>query len=309
MSRLRERALDLGFALLSGLWLGAAAVLGRLTGARARSLLRVGGLGALHATLFLGLAFLCMQRVLPGEVAVQSSAVGTGGVDARDREVGLHLNLRWLQAWHRLDARLHVPGFGLAAGPGTPAKTLKEFLVWAKANPTKASFGTPGAGTNMHFLGVQLAKDAQVEMTHIPYRGGAPAMVDVIGGNLPTLFTTLPNLLQQYKGGKLRILGFSGDKRMAALPEIPTFKEQGFPNLTMSEMFVFMAKAQTPPALQKELASALSAAVRSKDVILALEKAEFEPLVMEQAAISKRLQEETAHWAAVVRSTGYKAED
>ena len=155
----------------------------------------------------------------------------------------------------------------------------------------------------------QLAKDAQVEMTHIPYRGGAPAMVDVIGGNLPTLFTTLPNLLQQYKGGKLRILGFSGDKRMAALPEIPTFKEQGFPNLTMSEMFVFMAKAQTPPALQKELASALSAAVRSKDVILALEKAEFEPLVMEQAAISKRLQEETAHWAAVVRSTGYKAED
>ncbi|HQX58822.1 MAG: ABC transporter substrate-binding protein [Rhodoferax sp.] len=199
--------------------------------------------------------------------------------------------------------------FGLAAGPGTPAKTLKEFLVWAKANPGKASFGTPGAGTAMHFLGVQLAKDAQVELTHIPYRGGAPAMVDVIGGNLPALFTTLPNLLQQYKGGKLRILGFSGAQRMAALPEIPTFKEQGFPNLTMSEMFLFVAKAQTPPAQQKELASALAAAVRSKDVILALEKAEFEPLIMEQSAITKRLQAETANWAAVVKSTGYKAED
>jgi tripartite-type tricarboxylate transporter receptor subunit TctC len=199
--------------------------------------------------------------------------------------------------------------FGLAAGPGTPAKTLKEFLVWAKANPGKASFGTPGAGTGMHFLGVQLAKEAQVELTHIPYRGGAPAMVDVIGGNLPTLFTTLPNLLQQYKGGKLRILGFSGDKRMAALPEVPTFKEQGFPDLTMSEMFLFVARAQMPPALQKELAGALSAAVRSKDVTQALEKAEFDPLVMEPAAISKRLHEETARWAAVVKSTGYKAED
>jgi tripartite-type tricarboxylate transporter receptor subunit TctC len=199
--------------------------------------------------------------------------------------------------------------FGLAAGPGTPAKTLKEFLVWAKANPGKASFGTPGAGTGMHFLGVQLAKEAQVEMTHIPYRGGAPAMVDVIGGNLPTLFTTLPNLLQQYKGGKLRILGFSGDKRMAALAEIPTFKEQGFPDLTMSEMFLFVARAQMPPAQQKELASALSAAVRSKEVTQALEKAEFEPLAMEQASITKRLQDETVRWAAVVKSTGYKAED
>ena len=77
----------------------------------------------------------------------------------------------------------------------------------------------------------------------------------------------------------------------------------------MSEMFLFVAKAQTPPAQQKELASALAAAVRSKDVILALEKAEFEPLIMEQSAITKRLQAETANWAAVVKSTGYKAED
>ena len=175
----------------------------------------------------------------------------------------------------------------LATGPGTPAKTLKEFIAWAKANPGKASFGTPGAGTGMHFLGVQLAKDAKIDLVHIPYRGGAPAMVDVIGGNLPSLFTTLPNLLQQHKAGK----------------------EQGFPTLTMSEMFVFMAHANTPPALQKELAGALSAAVRSKDVTQALAKAEFEPLVMEPAAIGKRLETESARWASVVKSTGYKAED
>ena len=199
--------------------------------------------------------------------------------------------------------------FGLATGPGTPAKTLKEFIAWAKANPGKASFGTPGAGTGMHFLGVQLAKDAKIDLVHIPYRGGAPAMVDVIGGNLPSLFTTLPNLLQQHKAGKVRILGFSGESRLPSLPDVPTFKEQRLPNLTMSEMFVFMAHANTPPALQKELAGALSAAVRSKDVTQALAKAEFEPLVMEPAAIGKRLETESARWASVVKSTGYKAED
>jgi len=107
-------------------------------------------------------------------------------------------------------------------------------------------------------------------------------------------------------GGRL---GFSGDSRLPTLPDVPTFKEQGFPDLTMSEMFVFMANAKTPPALQKELASALSAAVRSKDVTLALEKAEFDPLVMEPEAIGKRLQMETTRWAAVVKSTGYKSED
>lgn len=199
--------------------------------------------------------------------------------------------------------------FGLAVGPAVPAKTLKEFIAWAKANPGKASFGTPGAGTGMHFLGVQLAREANFEFTHIPYRGGAPALVDVMGGNIPSILTTLPLLLQQHRAGKLRILGFSGASRMAGLPDVPTFKESGFPDLTMSEMFVFVARAQTPAATQQELASALSAAVRSPAVQQALEKVEFEPLVMEPAAIARRLRAETERWAAVVKSTGYTSED
>lgn len=199
--------------------------------------------------------------------------------------------------------------FAIAAGPGTPARTLKDFIAWAKANPGKAAFGTPGAGTGMHFLGVQLAKEAGIDLTHVPYRGGAPALVDAMGGNIATVFATLPALVQQHKAGKLRILGHSGENRNPALPDVPTFKESGYPRLSMSEMFVFVGRNQIPAALQKELSMALSAAVRSKDVKEALDKAEFEPLVMEPGAIARRLQADSARWAEVVKATGYKAED
>lgn len=141
--------------------------------------------------------------------------------------------------------------FGLGVGPGTPAKTLKEFVEWAKANPGKASYGTPGAGTVMHFMGVMLAKQAGVELLHVPYRGGAAALTDVFGGVIPALSTTLPNLVSHHKAGKLRILGFSGEKQLSGLPGVPTFKEQGYPELVMNEVLVFLLRAKHPlPYLQ-----------------------------------------------------------
>ena len=199
--------------------------------------------------------------------------------------------------------------FGMAVGPSVPAKTLKEFADWAKANPGKASFGTPGAGTGMHFLGVMFGRDARIDFNHIPYKGGAPALTDVMGGNVPSVFSTLPNLLQPHKNGRVRILGFSGERRLKGLPDVPTFKESGFPDLTLSEMFVFVARSQTPASVQQDLATALSAAVRSRAVDAVLEKAEYDPLVMEPAAIARRLQAEQLRWGAVVKSTGYKAEE
>ena len=91
--------------------------------------------------------------------------------------------------------------FGMAVGPDVPAKTLADFIAWARANPGKAQFGSPGAGSAMHFIGVQLAAQATVELRHIPYRGGAPALNDVMGGTIPALFTTLSNLVQPARSG------------------------------------------------------------------------------------------------------------
>lgn len=199
--------------------------------------------------------------------------------------------------------------FGLGVGPGTPAKTLKEFVEWAKANPGKASYGTPGGGTAMHFMGVMFARAAGFEFTHVPYRGGAAAIVDVIGGTVPALATTLPNLVQPHKQGKVRILAFTGDKRLPSLTDVPTFKESGYPDLVITESFGFFAHAKTPPAVVAELHAALRAAAGQPRVTAALEKLEFEPLSMSQAEYAARLKADFDRWGPIVKATGYRAED
>ena len=199
--------------------------------------------------------------------------------------------------------------FGMAVGPEVPAKTLAEFIAWARANPGKAQFASPGAGSAMHFIGVQLATQGKFELQHIPYRGGAPALKDVMGGTIPTVFTTLSNLIQPHKVGKVRILAHSAAQRLPGLPDVPTFSESGFPTLTISEMFLFVAPASTPVAAQKDLAALLTAAAAEPGVKAALEVAEYTPLALSQKAITARLAAEYEHWGAVVRATGYKSED
>lgn len=199
--------------------------------------------------------------------------------------------------------------FAFAVGPEVPAKTLAEFLAWAKANPAKSQFATPGAGTAMHFLGVQLAAQGKFEMTHIPYKGGAPALTDVMGGTVPALFTTLPNLVKPHQAKKVRILAQSGDQRVASLPDVPTFKEAGFPGLTLSEIFLVVAPAGTPADKQRELAAAIAAAASVPSVKAALTAAEYTPLAITREALAARLAEEHQRWAKVVKDTGYKSED
>jgi tripartite-type tricarboxylate transporter receptor subunit TctC len=199
--------------------------------------------------------------------------------------------------------------FALAAGPGTPAKTLKEFIDWAKANPGKANYGSPGGGTAMHFMGVMLGRAAGFEFTHIPYRGGAAALVDVLGGTVPAIATTLPNVVQPHKQGKLRILAHSGARRVPGLPEVPTFKEAGFPQLEITETFGFFAHAKTPPAVLADLHTALRAALAQVRVATALEKLEFEPLALSQAGFAARLKSDFDRWGPVVKATGYRADD
>lgn len=199
--------------------------------------------------------------------------------------------------------------FALGVGPATPARTLKEFVDWAKANPGKASYGTPGGGTAMHFMGVMFGRAAGIEFTHVPYRGGAAAITDVLGGQIPALATTLPNLVQPHKQNRVRILAFSGAKRLAGLPDVPTFKELGYPQLVMSEHFGFFGSARLPAAVQAELHAAIRKAAADPRVTAALSKLEFEPVSMSQAEYAAELRADFERWGPVVKATGYKAED
>lgn len=198
--------------------------------------------------------------------------------------------------------------FALAVAASSPAKTLQEFLAMARKDPNMAAFGTPGAGTAMHFLGAMLGKQAQVSLTHVPYKGGSAALNDAIGGTLPAVITTTPNLLPMHRAGKIRILAVSESEPNAALPGVPTFKAAGFPELVVEESFGYFVKAGTPPAVIEQLNQAITKAVKSPKVTAILEKQQFEPQTLSPQALDQRVRSGHATWARAVQSTGYTPE-
>lgn len=199
--------------------------------------------------------------------------------------------------------------FGIAVGAASPAKTLQEYLALARKDGAVGAYGTPGAGTPMHFLGVMLGREAKVSLNHIPYKGGSAALTDAIGGTLPAVITTTPNLLPMHRAGKLRILAVSTPEPMASLPGVPTFGAAGFPDLTMSEVFGFFARSGTPAAVVNQLNAAIGASVKSPTVTAALNKVEFEPRVTTPEALAKQVRTELETWSKVVKATGYTPED
>lgn len=161
---------------------------------------------------------------------------------------------------------------GLAIGPAVPAevKTLKDFLAWAKANPDKASYGSPGAGSMPHLLGALLGLRAGVELKHVPYRGTVPSITDLVGGQIGAAVNPSGDYLQYMKSGRLRVLATSGKKRSPFLPDVPTFTELGYPDVTSEEWFGFYAPAKTPAATIALANAAITAALKDKVVIDAL---------------------------------------
>lgn len=199
--------------------------------------------------------------------------------------------------------------FGIAVGAASPAKTLKEYLELVAKNPKEGAYGTPGAGTAMHFLGAMLGKHAKLNMTHVAYKGGSAAVTDAIGGSLPSVITTTPNLLSMHKAGKLRILAISDVTPNPDLPGVPTFKSLGFPELVVTESFGFFARTGTPAAVVDKLNQAITAAVKLPKVTSLLEKAEYEPRTMTPDALDKLIRAEHAAWGRTVKSVGYTPEE
>jgi tripartite-type tricarboxylate transporter receptor subunit TctC len=194
--------------------------------------------------------------------------------------------------------------FALAVGPQVPAKSLAELVAWTKANPSQGSYGTPAAGTLPHFFAVKFARAAGLDLRHVGYRGSAAAMTDLIGGQIPIVVTTTSDVLEQHKGGRVRVLATSDKTRSPFLPDVPTFREAGY-SIEGSGWYAVYAPAGTPSNVVEKLNSAVVAAVRApatKERLLAFGLVPTGTSAAELAAIQKA---DSELWAPAVKASGF----
>lgn len=199
---------------------------------------------------------------------------------------------------------------GLAVAPMVPAsvKTVKDYVAWAKANPGQASYGSPAAGSIPHFLGALLSGYTNTPLTHVPYRGSIPGVVDVVGGQLASMFTPSGDFLTNYKAGRLRILATSGPARNPYSPDVPTFAEQGFAELTTEEWFGFYAPAKTPGNIIDSANSAINAALLDKTVISSLGTFGLISRGSTPREMDKSQRDAFFRWGPLVKQIGFSEE-
>ena len=199
---------------------------------------------------------------------------------------------------------------GLAVGPAVPAevKTLKDFLAWAKANPEKANYGSPGAGSLPHLLGALLGLRSGVTLNHIPYRGTVPSITDLVGGQVAAAMNPSGDYLQYMKSGRVRVLATSGKKRSPFLPDVPTFTELGYPDVTAEEWFGFYAPAKTPAATIASANAAITAALKDKTVIDALALVGLVAHGSTPQEMAADQKAEFERWGPLVKQIGFTAE-
>jgi len=199
---------------------------------------------------------------------------------------------------------------GLAVGPLVPAnvKTVKDFLAWAKANQKDASYGSPGAGSTPHFLGALLGINSGIELKHVPYRGSVPGVTDLVGGQIAAMVTPHGDFIANAKAGKLRILATSGPKRSPYVPDVPTFAESGFPELTTEEWFGFYAPAKTPKNVIAAANAAINAALKDKSVVDALAVVGLIPHGSTPEEMARWQESESKHWGPLIKKIGFTAE-
>jgi tripartite-type tricarboxylate transporter receptor subunit TctC len=199
---------------------------------------------------------------------------------------------------------------GLAVGPLVPASVtdVKGFVAWAKANPDKANYGSPGAGSTPHFVGALLGLAGGVELRHVPYRGSAPGITDTLGGQIAAMVTSASDFVAHHKAGRLRLLASSGRARMVFTPDVPTFAEQGYDELVIEEWFGFFAPARTPPRVVAAANEAINAALRERAVIdgLAAVGLIAQGSTAEEMARSQRAEFE--RWGPRVKRIGFTAD-
>jgi tripartite-type tricarboxylate transporter receptor subunit TctC len=194
----------------------------------------------------------------------------------------------------------------LVVNPGVPATTLAEFVALARTRPGGLAYGTGGNGTMNHLVGQLLARAAGIELTHVPYRGSAPALADAIGGQIPAVMESLPIALPHLRANRLRALGTSEATRDASLPEVPSFAEAGYPAAQSPNWFGFSATAGIPPEIAARWGAVIGEALADPKLRERFAGIGVVPGAMGAAAYAGFIAAELARWRAVIQAAGIK---
>ena len=197
----------------------------------------------------------------------------------------------------------------LVVGNGVAASNVKEFVALLKARPGQLSYSSPGVGTPQHLTGELFKVATGTFMLHVPYRGSAGAVTDVIGGAVEAMFMPVHTVLPQVKQGRLKVLGLAYDKRVAAAPEVPTIHEAGGPrDVNASVWYAVFTTSKTPPDIVNKLSSTLRDIVRQADVADTLNKQGLTVNYMNPQELTAMMRRETERWSKIVKEKGLKGD-
>jgi tripartite-type tricarboxylate transporter receptor subunit TctC len=194
----------------------------------------------------------------------------------------------------------------LAVNPKVPANSLPEFVKLAKAQ--KLSYASGGNGSPSHLTMAAFLASAGLDMVHVPYKGTGASVVDVMGGQVESVFAVSSGIWPQAKAGKLKALAVSSDKRSVAAPEVPTVAEQGYPGFSATFAYVFAAPAGTPPEIQQVLARELAAAMQSKEVMDLDKIADYTPTNLNPQTSTAWIADTRKRWADIIVKAKIKAD-
>lgn len=194
----------------------------------------------------------------------------------------------------------------LVVNSASDVKTFEDYLKQARQDNSKMSFGSSGIGGGGHLAGEMLKIAANLNNQHVAYRGGAPAMNDLLGGVLPSIFSSPTDAVQHIQSGKLRPLVTTGAKRLEALPNVPTIAESGFPGFEATNWYAFAAPAKTSPEVIKRLNAALVATLKDPGVVAQLRKLGLEPTPTSPTEAARYIKAESEKWGTVVRKANIK---